>query len=444
MITSPSMRTFLLSALTTSALCGGALLSANEARAAGFYIQEQSVSGLGSAFSGSVTNIDDPSTVYFNPAGMTRLDGTQFQAGVHILAPTSALTNNGSTAVGGGLITGHDGGNPYSPTPVPNGFATYQINDKLWAGISVTAPFGLSNEYDPTWFGRFDSIETHLKVIDVQPSLAYKVNDYLSLAAGVNIQHSDAKLTQAAQAPAGTEGLSILDGQEDRAVGYTLGMTLNPQAETTLGISYHSAITHTLEGFLKTEGTGVADFRAAGQADLALPDILKMGVAHDLNDKWTVQGQATWFGWSNFEDITSIAQEDFSILGGAVTRQSGDVVSDVIQGYEDTWAISLGAEYKANDQWTLRGGMQFDETPTVDQYRTSRTPDGDRTWLSGGATYNMNDRLSIDLAATYIWIDDGTIDVDRNNSFSTAVQTNVNAKTEGSVGIVAMGLTYKF
>src|SRR5690606_38604769 len=104
----------------------------------------------------------------------------------------------------------------------------------------------------------------------------------------------------------------------------------------------------------------------------------------------------------------------------------------------------VGAEYEYSDTWTFRGGMQFDETPTTDEYRTTRTPGGDRTWLAAGATYNVNDNWDLDMAATYIWIESEKINLQRNNTFSSATATTVSADTEGNVAIFALGATYKF
>jgi len=427
----------LTSAISIIGLAG----TAGTAQSAGFYIQEQSVTGLGSAFSGSVSNLHDPSTIYFNPAGMTKLDGTQVQLGAHLLLPKAELENNGSTTVGGGAISGGDGGNPYSPSPVPNFFLSHKFNDVLVAGIGVSAPFGLANKYDSDWFGRYDSIKTDLTVIDIQPTLALKMGN-LSAGFGVNIQHADAELTSTASTNGVLEGLSTLEGN-DWSYGYSLGLQYDHH-NTTLGASYRSAISHTLDGRLKTEGAGTADFNVAGYADLDLPDIATMGLTHEFDGGWRLQGQATWFGWNNFEDITAITDETFSILGGAVTRNAGDVVSNIVQNYQTTWAYAVGGEYDASEDWTLRMGVQFDATPTTDEYRTSRTPDGDRTWLSVGATYDISDSFSLDMAGTYIWIDNGTIDVDRNNSFSTATKTDVIANTDGSVGILALSGTYRF
>ena len=94
-----------------------------------------------------------------------------------------------------------------------------------------------------------------------------------------------------------------------------------------------------------------------------------------------------------------------------------------------------------NDKWTLRAGYQFDETPTTDEYRTSRTPDGDRHWFAAGATYDINDKFSLDMAATYIDVGEESINVTRN---VTGALADVRGDTDGSVAIVALGLNYKF
>lgn len=413
-------RSFKTLSILTLATIGTALTSAS-ANAAGFYIQEQSVRAQGAAFSGSTTTLNDASVIYYNPAGMTKLNGTQIQTGVHVISPTADLDDTGTT--GPTAVGTNDGGNPYDPTPVPNLHLSHQINNQWWMGLSVSAPFGLANEYDPNWFGRYDSIKTSLRVLDFQPTVAYKINDNLSVGAGINIQTANATLTNALFA--GTEGHARLEG-DDTAFGYTAGIQYTPTEDLTLGASYRSAIHHTLTGTLKFEGTGsgLDGVAQGGRADLNLPDIATFGAAYDITDKITLQGQATWFGWNEFENITAITP--------FLTNQT-------IQNYQTTWAFAAGLEYDHNDKWDFRGGVQFDETPTTDQFRTSRTPDGDRTWATLGGTYTLNDRMDIDFAGTYIWIDDGTINVTRNSGLA-----NVRANTEGSVGILSVGLNYKF
>jgi long-chain fatty acid transport protein len=409
-----------------SAVCFAAV--STSANAAGFYIQEQSVRGLGSAFSGSTTTLDDASTIWFNPAGMTRLNGIQAQAGVNVIMPHSKIKDNGTTSgPSGGRPVGVGSGNPYSPTPVPNGFLSYQISDQFWAGVGITAPFGLGSDYDTGWFGRFDSTKTKLKTIDIQPTIAYKINDWLSIGGGINIAHAEADLRNAVILGAGVEGNSKLSGK-DWGYGYSLGAEFKPTDMTTLGVSYKSEVHQNLDGnILVTNGSAiVAAATSNGSAKLTTPDQLSFGVAQKLNDRLTVQGQATWFGWNNFDAITAF-------------RDSGAIATSVVQDYQNTWAFALGAEYQATDDWRFRAGVQYDNTPTTDAFRTTRTPDGDRTWLSAGATYAITPNLDLDLAATYIHVASENINVLRGTGAGRTI-----ANTEGSVGIVATGLSFKF
>lgn len=409
--------------LTISGLAALTLLSSyTTSNAAGFYIQEQSVQGLGSAFSGSATSIDDASTIFFNPAGMTKLDGAQANVGVHVLIPDADISDTGTTAPPGRPI-GSESGNPYSPTPIPNLYGALPITDQLWLGIGVSAPFGLGSDYDDGWFGRFDSTKTELKTINVAPSIAFKATEWLSLGLGLDVQYADANLQ--ANAFAGAEGLSRLVG-DDWSVGYNAGVQIKPFENTEIGIHYRSSMEHTLEGTISAEGTGAGDFNVAGSADLNLPDIATFGIAHDITPQTRIMGQATWFGWNNFQDITAI-------------DVNGVQRSQVVQNYQTTWAFAVGAEHDLNEDWTVRAGYQYDETPTTDLYRTSRTPDGDRNWFSVGATHKISPKLNLDLAATYIHVGDGTINVSRNGGLA-----NFRANTEGQVGIVAVGLSYKF
>ncbi len=404
-----------------STLAIATCLSSN-AMAAGFYIQEQSVSGLGTAYAGQTSTARDASIIYFNPAGMTYLDGRQGNIGVHLLVPRGDVDDKGTSNAGLGQPIGEDSDNPYDPTPVPNLHYSHQLNDTTWAGISVTAPFGLGNEYDSNWFARYDSIKSELKTINVQPSLAYKVNEKLSIGAGIDIQYADAELTSAALVT--TEGLSTLEG-DDISFGYNIGLMYQPTPETTLGLHYRSQVNHKLDGNIIGEGTGGGDVNIGGKANLNLPEILSLSATHDLNDKWSIMGGATWFGWSNFERITA-------------TDDNGVQRQNVLQNYNNTLALNVGADYKYSDDWTFRGGVQYDPTPTEDGFRSTRTPDGDRIWLSGGATYNMNEEMSWDFAVTYIDIGAEDITLTRNTA------SNINAESDGNVAIVAVGLNYKF
>lgn len=409
--------------------------------AAGFYIQEQSVSGLGRAFAGEAAIASDASTIYFNPAGMTYLQAPEFQVAVHVLVPNARVNDDGSTAstpFGGANqpIGGSNGGNPYDPTPVPNLFYARPLNERTWFGFGITAPFGLANDYSDDFFARYDSTETSLKVIDLQPSIAHRLNDRVSIGGGVNIQYADATLKNAVVDPAGastaTDGEFAIEG-DSWDYGFNIGLLVDLDVDTRLGIHYRQGITHTLEGKARTRYptnvpvVGGTTFTEGGEARLNLPDMVSVGLSHRLSERWTGLAQYTWFKWSNFDEI-------------AVKLDTSNDVA-VEQNYRDTWALALGAEYMLDERWTLRGGIQYDRTPTRDGFRTTRTPDGDRTWFSAGASYQRDNRLGFDLAYTYIHVSRESLDLTR--SFATG-NVELTGSTEGRVHILAGALRYRF
>ena len=410
--------------LAATALSFSILFPVHNVQAAGFYIQEQSVRGLGTAFAGSVTSLDDASTVYFNPAGMTKLEGIQVNMGTHLIVPTADLDDNGSTFLGAAITAGLDA-NPYEPTPIPNFFAVVPVvDDRIWAGVGVNAPFGLANDYNESWFGRFDSTKTELTTINIQPSLAYKATEWLSIGGGLDIQYADAEL-QAAISNVASEGRSILEGQ-DWSTGFNVGLQIQPAEHTEIGIHYRSSVKHELEGRIIVEGLTAGNFNIGGTAALDLPDIATFGVAHQATEKLRLMGQATWFGWNNFQEILAISD-------------AGAEISNVEQNYQTTWAFAIGAEYDLCEDWTVRAGYQYDETPTTDLFRTTRTPDGDRNWVTTGATYHLNPAVDIDFAAAYIHVGEENINVTRNSGLAVT-----RAESSGDIGIFSIGLNYKF
>ncbi|AHK78042.1 aromatic hydrocarbon degradation protein [Ectothiorhodospira haloalkaliphila] len=434
----------------------GATLWHSPVKAAGFYIQEQSVSGLGRAFAGEAAVAQDSSTIFFNPAGMVFLPGPEFQAAVHLLMPKADARESGSTASGVGAfnpdtgeqilpgyvdqpVSGGSGGNPYDPTPVPNFFYARPLNEQTWFGLGITAPFGLANHYDDDFWARYDSTETDLKVINIQPSLAYRVNERFSIGGGIDIQYADATLKNAIPSPAfgpslETDGEQQLDA-DSWDVGFNLGAMWQVTEATRLGLHYRQGVKHTLDGKAKIARPITGEQETLdGKADLHLPDMVALGARHQLNDRWTLMAQYKWFQWSNFDEIR-------------VRFNDGREDNVVEQNYKDSWALSVGAEYQLDDRWTLRGGLQYDRTPTQDGYRTTRTPDGDRTWYSFGASYEQGPNWGFDVAYTYIDISKESLELERefkNEAGVTFATVDLTGTTEGHVHILAAAVRYRF
>lgn len=430
------LRVFLLSGVCLAML-------PSDVKAASFYIQEQSVSGLGTAFAGAVADTQDASTVYYNPAGMTELPKREFYAGAYILLPEAKFKNAGST--GGAIsaaIPGRNGDNPFDAAVIPNLFFSAPLKeDTLWIGIAVTAPFGLANEYDRDFVGRYNSSQSQLSVIDIAPSMAWKATNWLSIGAGINAQKADAHLENAIPAPGAvqstsTDGSADLSG-DDFSVGFNAGLLLKPVEGTKVGLHYKHGVSHTLEGRLINKlpisgalgGLSGTTTRIDGSAELDLPNITSIGVSQKIGEKWTLLGSANWYEWSNFDDIP-------------VTLSNG-TFSSTRQGYKNTWGFAIGTRYQVNERLQLKAGFQYDPTPTVNEFRSTRIPDGDRKWFSAGVSYDFNDNLSFDLSGTYVDVSKERIN-QRDVSPVAGTVTVTRGTTEGSVGIVSTAIRYRF
>lgn len=407
----PSHRLALSLAVSTALFAAPATLMA-----AGFYIQTQGASGLGRAHAGDVVVASNASTIYFNPAGMTRLERNEVQAGVHLLIPNAEVNQRNTQ------VPGRDSGNPYDPSPVPNLYWAEQYSDRVWLGFGLSAPFGLKNEYNDDFFARYDSLESDLRVLNLQPSIAFELSDRISIGGGLDLQYADATLRSATPggfppSPA-TDGTFELEG-DNWDVGYNIGLLFDLSDDTRLGIHYRDGITHTLQGTATSTQLGVLP----GRADLKLPDIASIGLQHRFTDRWTGLAQYTWFNWSNFDEIRiQLPQGNEQVLQ---------------QNYRNSYALAVGAEYEMNPRWTLRGGIQYDQTPTQTDGRSTRTPDGDRTWFSFGASYARSDRLTFDLGYSYIHIASEDLDITRNG-------VRMQGTTKGHVHVLSAAMRYHF
>lgn len=445
------IRTILRVSLLT-ATCAVALSTG--AQAAGFYLQEQSVSGLGTAFAGAAADTPDASTVYYNPAGMTRLKQPEIYMGATLLLPRADFDNDGSTytapaALGGAtsLLTGTDSGNPFDPAILPQMYGVLPVNEQIALGLGINAPFGLADDYDGDWVGRYNSTDSELKSISIQPTGAYKINNWLSIGAGVDIQYVYANLKSRIPAPTAGAPNSNNDGTlklsgDDWSIGYNLGLQFYPTDTTKIGLTYKTAVNHELEGDIDRlnpasgllGGASGAFTTGPGTAKLSLPDIASLAISQQVDEKWTVLGSVNWYGWSAFDNIPV---DSAALTGGG---------AETPQNYDNSWGFAIGARYKLNDQWLLKGGFQYDQTPTTLPDRSTRVPDGDRMWFAGGFTYSMTPQIDLDVSGAYVDVSKERVDVVDSFTYSPGVTSTVNTQgdSSGGVGILAAAIKYKF
>lgn len=422
-----SSKSFALKTLSAVAVCFG---SSSLVQAAGFQLLEQNASGLGNAYAGSAAVAENASTIYFNPAGMTYLPGANVSAGVNFIWPSFKFRDNGNSrnpgAMGGGVPTGGNGSDAGNLGVVPNAYFSWQLNDKWFAGIGMGAPFGLMTEYDNNWVGQYHSTKFEIKTININPSIAYKVNDMFSMGAGVNWQRIDAEYTKRAVIGAGRAGDAKLELDGD-AWGWNIGFMLQPTEDTRIGLSYRSKISHKAKGDTNIN-TGAGTIHYDARASVDLPDTLILSGLHKLNDRWELLGDVSWTGWS------SIPELKIDNRGGA---------ADTLPlNFRDTWRVAVGANYQFAPQWKWKVGVAFDQSPVHNANdRPTSLPDTNRWWLSTGLQYQATKNTTIDLGYTYLYLKDTDIDT---TSGSAMTKGRVAGSYDSKGNIIGLQVSSRF
>ena len=369
------------------------------ASAAAFQLWEQNASGLGTAYAGSAAVADNASTVFFNPAGMTQLSGVQLSAGVTGVRPSYKFHDEGST--GPFLGTGGNGGDAGSWAAVPNAYMSWQLMPDLFLGFGISAPFGLATEYDnPNWVGRLQAVKSEIKTVNFNPSVAYRVNDKLSLGFGVNYQTLDAELTSAVP---GAAQYSRLKG-DDAAWGWNAGALFTLSPAMRVGVSYRSALNYTLKGDAST-----AVSTTSVQADVKLPDTFIVSVWQQVSDNWEAMGDLSYTRWSSLQSLN------------VVSRNSGALLTSESFNYDNSWRVAWGAAYKASDAMKMKFGIAYDRTPVSNADRSARVPDNNRVWFSLGGQWNAGKAGKLDLGYSYLYVKDPSIE--QNKKIGATVNT---------------------
>ncbi|PLY03760.1 MAG: hypothetical protein C0624_06580 [Desulfuromonas sp.] len=444
------------------------VMSAGSAFAAGFALIEQSVKGLGTAFSGGAAVAENPSTVFFNPAGMTRLEGQQATAGLHVIVPSAEFElDSASNALTGTIYsdaagtTQNESGEAGQVGTTPNLYYTHNLGNDWTVGFGVNVPFGLATEYDKDWVGRYHGVNSEVMTVNINPSIAYKVNDQLSLGAGVSAMYMEANLSQMIDfgLSSGVPALAsnpIADVYADInadswGYGYNLGALYEFNEDTRVGLSYRSEVKQDLEGDadfttpnldainpLLTLGASAAFPDQGASGTITLPASAQLSVYHEVLPGWAVMADIMWTEWSSFEDLTIEFDQG---IGSGLAKKA----STTQEQWDDNMRYSVGTAYALNDEVTLRGGLAYDETPIPDEYRTPRIPGADRFWIALGGGYAI-DAWSVDVAYAHLFVDDGDVDLQAGTD-PTADEFgrgNLSGSFENSVDIVSVEVSYKF
>lgn len=420
------------------------------AHGASFQLLEQSPAQLGKAFAGTGTDISDASTVYFNPAGMTRLERLSLTAGANLVATQADFEDRGSTYPGGEGDT-----DEYSF--IPNLYAVAPLGDRLAIGFGVNAPFGLVSEFDEQWVGRYSATDSELEMVNVNATTAWAVSEALSLGLGVNYQRVEATLENQVDSTVGlapdpaTDSSATIKGDDDDFV-LDFSVLFEPDEMTRLSLLWRQGGDFTLSGDARfdynpacspgagsptgappapTTGTlcaGALNMREGSiEARLELPDTITVSLTRVLNERWQLHADIAQTRWSSIRNIRVINTEN-------------DVPVDELDlQYDDTMRYALGTSFQVNDAWTWRAGVAFDEAPQSNPAHVSaRIPDGDRTWLSAGLNWAPAEHLSIDFSYAHLFVDEvSLLEVDDTGR-------QLSGRFDSSVDLLGVQLNWQF
>ncbi|KJH68829.1 OmpP1/FadL family transporter [Chromobacterium violaceum] len=401
--------------------------AAPAAQAAGFQLTEQSVTGMGRAYAGAGMAGDDLSAVFYNPAGMTLLSGTRVQGGLtyaEIDAPFSGSNTSVSHLPGTPPATvttsANDNGRGAGEV-IPNGYLTHQVNDQLFLGLGVTTPFGLGASYSDNWGGRDNGISSSIMTVDINPSLAYKLNDKWSFGGGVSAQYAKADLKQGAYLPGASGELKA----DSWGFGYNLGVMYSYSADTRVGLSYRSKIHHDAKGDYTNAGFpaplgGLLNGTYSGSAEVTTPEWLMLSGYSKLNSKFAVGATARWTRWSRFDQLVVKGSPVVPKLPG-LTPAPIDTTTTIDNHWKNSWLFSVGGDYFYSEALTLRAGLGYETTPVPNpQHRNVLIPDADRMWLTLGAGYRISKQASVDVSYAYLRaVGDTKIDNTSHSPFRT-------------------------
>ena len=428
------------------------VIGAGAAHAAAFQLMEGNASGLGNAYAGSAAVAEDASTVYYNPAGMSRLPGRNVAFSVDAVRPSAEFSNRGSTAAALSPLGGN-GGDAGEWAAVPAGYFTMQITDALTFGLGVGAPFGLKTEYSPSWVGRFHAVKSEIKTININPSLSFKVNDKLAIGGGISYQNIDADLTSMvnysaviAQASSnallipGVSGRAKIEG-DDNAWGWNIGLLYQLTPTMRIGLAYRSTMDYTLKGSARFAAPDsgnaggnaiIAGFNStrAGRvrADVELPDSATLSVVEKISDRWTMMGDISWTGWSTLQSLK-------------VNNVNGTTVSNEELRWRDTWRVAFGGIYAYTDAIALKFGLAWDQSPVRDSTRLPRVPDENRVWLSFGAQWKPTPASAVDVGYAHLFVKDAKV---HNDGGSAAGKGLLAGEYDNSVDIIGIQYSARF
>lgn len=401
--------------------------------AGGFQLNEQGARAM--ALAGAFTGLaSDPSAIYFNPAGITQLKGTQFYAGATMIMPLAKFTGPKPSKVETEMIS-----QIFNPI---NLYVTQEITDKLSAGISVNNQYGLGTKWDKNWVGRELAVDTEIITFFITPVVAYEVTEDLSVSVGGIFALGDVTIQRMARNPVTNQAnVDVMMEGDGTGYGFTAGLLYKLSEKFQLGLSYRSEVAFDFKGTVEsTPATFSFNHPLAGPmtikfptgnitAPLSTPQNITLGLAYMADERTTVTADFQYVGWSSYDKL-AVTFENYNPASPTFT---GTSVTSADRKYENTFIVRAGLEYKLTDNFFLRGGLLYDNNPVLDDYVEPTLPDADRVGLNVGFGGKFTEHLGIDFAYMYLSFAERTVG---NSKFG------FNGAYQNSAHLLALNFSY--
>lgn len=406
-----------------------------QAYAEGFALTQWSARGTALS-DGLVARGGDPSSIAYNAATITNLEGTQVAAGMLLVSANGKI--NADIRKEGGLDR-VSASNHADATIYPQAYITHKLNDKLWLGFGVFSRFGVDNEYGDNWVGRYNVTDISLYTVSAVPTLAFKVNDRLSLSLGIEAMYASFDLNS--QVPVMTKD-DIFDNKmyldaTDWGYGVHLGALLKITDKLDLGLAYKSRVKLDLNGdvsFARTTDNQLADqdqvphsINSRMSGDLILPDSIALALNYQILDNLSFEIGTMWTNWSQFDSLNFHYDSDFTLKNR--------------KNFKDGWKFNASVEYSPKEWLTLRGGI-WHETKIMDEaYADYLFTSNGGTGIALGVGFNW-DNWNLDMAYSHIWIDSLEIYNERlDNKVSNIAWSKCHDTTSDNFSVT---VSYKF
>lgn len=425
---------------TLACTAGALLLAASTgATAGGLGLYEVGTADVGLASAGYSARAQDAGTVLTNPAGMLRLEGTQVMLGAQMLYGDLKFSPDSGTSP---ALGSNNGGNPLGWFPGGGLYITHKVSPDLAIGFAATGNFGLALEYERDWVGRYYTQEGTLMAMSLLPSVAYRVNDKLSLGASLNAAYGILKNRIAInRAGAGADGSLELE-DKDWGFGVNLGLMYQFNDATRLGMTYtgqtkldfepdarFSGAGPVLQGLLQARGL----LNSKVGMGVNVPQGVDVSLFHQLDSRWAVLGSLGWQDWSRFGKI-DVSIDDTS----NPTSATADMKT------KDTWRAAIGAQYRISDPWLLNFGMAYDSKFQTAPSVSPALP-ADDAWRFGIGVQNQADK-NFEWGVAFEYLYGGSLRVDKQGSVPVAVggRGNLSGEYEPRLYFLSANFGWKF